>query len=177
MDIVRETLLSAALQDYPNRRIVLLIDDPPEPKSYAAFESLQNMRNLPNSLQKEFNEAAYPFLQAKKGYLERKNSNKSKPQKETKLLIQLYKNAFLWFQNRMNEYDDSTIRKELPEHTRTFMRNSFFKEWCNLHLKRISELEFLLTKGGADSYRIEKEFNRLVSLFNVNFSTFERKNT
>ncbi|ASV06062.1 glycosyl transferase [Leptospira interrogans serovar Canicola] len=175
LDIVRETLLSAALQDYPNRRIVLLIDDPPEPKSYAAFESLQNMRNLPNSLQKEFNEAAYPFLQAKKEYLERKNSNKSKPQKETKLLIQLYKNAFLWFQNCMNEYDDSTIRKELPEHTRTFMRNSFFKEWCNLHSKRISELEFLLTKGGVDSYRIEKEFNRLVSLFNVNFSTFERK--
>lgn len=133
------------------------------------------MRNLPNSLQKEFNEAAYPFLQAKKGYLERKNSNKSKPQKETKLLIQLYKNAFRWFQNRMNEYDDSTIRKKLPEHTQTFMRNSFFKEWCNLHSKRISELEFLLTKGGADSYRIEKEFNRLVSLFNVNFSTFEGK--
>jgi cellulose synthase/poly-beta-1,6-N-acetylglucosamine synthase-like glycosyltransferase len=29
--VVRHTLLSAALQDYPRRRVVLLIDDPPEP--------------------------------------------------------------------------------------------------------------------------------------------------
>ncbi|EMO24632.1 hypothetical protein LEP1GSC170_4656 [Leptospira interrogans serovar Bataviae str. HAI135] len=27
----------------------------------------------------------------------------------------------------MNEYNDSTIRKELPEHTRVFMRDSFLK--------------------------------------------------
>ena len=30
-DVVRKTLLSAALEEYPNRRVVLLIDDPPEP--------------------------------------------------------------------------------------------------------------------------------------------------
>ena len=30
---IRQTLLSAALQDYPNRRVVLLLDDPPLPMS------------------------------------------------------------------------------------------------------------------------------------------------
>ncbi|MBE8421485.1 glycosyltransferase family 2 protein, partial [Leptospira interrogans serovar Pomona] len=87
LDVVRETLLSAALQDYPNRRVVLLIDDPPKPKSYADFEALQNMRALPNSLQRKFNDTAYPFIQARKEYLERKFSHKSKPLKETERLI------------------------------------------------------------------------------------------
>ncbi len=175
LDVVRETLLSAALQDYPNRRVVLLIDDPPKPKSYADFEALQNMRALPNSLQKEFNEAAYPFIQARKEYLERKLSHKSKPLKETERLIQLYKDATFWFQNRVNSYDDPAIQKELPEHIRAFMRDFFFKEWGILHLERVSELELLWVKGGADPERIEKEYNRLASLFCVNFSTFERK--
>ena len=31
-DVIRRTLLSAALQEYGNHRIVLLVDDPPEPK-------------------------------------------------------------------------------------------------------------------------------------------------
>ncbi len=31
--VIRETLLSAALQEYPNLRVVLLIDDPPSPES------------------------------------------------------------------------------------------------------------------------------------------------
>ncbi|WP_061248303.1 glycosyltransferase family 2 protein [Leptospira alstonii] len=175
LDIVRETLLSAALQDYPNRRVVLLIDDPPESKSYADFEALQNMRALPNSLQKEFNEAARPFLQAKKEYLERKVFNKSKALKETERLIELYKNAALWFRNRVDLYDDPSIQKDLPEHTRVFMRDSFFKGWHKLHLERTSDLELLLEQGGADSERIEKEYNRLASLFTVNFTTFERK--
>lgn len=172
LDVVRETLLSAALQDYPNRRVVLLIDDPPKPKNYADFEALQNMRALPNSLQKEFNEAAYPFIQAQKEYLERKISHKSKLLKETERLIQLYKDAAFWFQNRANSYNDPAT---LPEHIRTFMKDFFFKEWNSLHLQRVSELKSLWANGGADSERIEKEYNRLASLFCVNFSTFERK--
>ncbi|URD71432.1 glycosyltransferase family 2 protein [Leptospira borgpetersenii] len=175
LDVVRETLLSAALQDYPNRRVVLLIDDPPKPKSYADFESLQNMRALPNSLQRKFNDTAYPFIQARKEYLERKFAHKSKPLKETERLIQLYKDVTFWFQNQVNSYDDPAIQKELPEHIRAFMRDFFFKEWSILHLERVSELESLWAKGGADPERIEKEYNRLASLFCVNFSTFERK--
>lgn len=175
LDVVRETLLSAALQDYPNRRVVLLIDDPPKPKSYADFEALQNMRALPNSLQRKFNDTAYPFIQARKEYLERKFSHKSKPLKETERLIQLYKDVTFWFQNQVNSYDDPAIQKELPEHIRAFMRDFFFKEWSILHLERVSELESLWAKGGADPERIEKEYNRLASLFCVNFSTFERK--
>ncbi|MCG6167812.1 glycosyltransferase family 2 protein [Leptospira sanjuanensis] len=175
LDIVRETLLSAALQDYPNRRVVLLIDDPPQPKRYEDFEALQKMRELPRSLQKEFNDAASPFLHARKEYLDRKHSHQSKALAETERLIQLYENASSWFQNRIDSYDDASVKKDLPEHTRRFMKERFFQEWSNLHSERASELRELLNDGGADSERIEREYNRLASLFSVQFSTFERK--
>jgi len=48
--VVRATLLSAALQEYPGMRIVLLIDDPPTPKDAAALASLEGCRALPGEI-------------------------------------------------------------------------------------------------------------------------------
>ncbi|MBM9502175.1 glycosyl transferase [Leptospira sp. 201903071] len=175
LDIVRETLLSAALQDYPNRRVVLLIDDPPQPKNYSDFEALQKMRNLPESLQKEFEETNVPFSLAKEEFLKRKLSGSLNASFETEELIRLYKSVTLWFRNRILRYDDPTIKRELPEHTRVFMRDRFFGKWEELHSERILELENLLSQGGASLERIEREFNRLAGLFSVNFTSFERK--
>lgn len=45
--VVRQTLLSAALMEYPNKRIVLLIDDPPNARTDADARALQHMRQLP----------------------------------------------------------------------------------------------------------------------------------
>ncbi|AOP33900.1 glycosyl transferase [Leptospira tipperaryensis] len=175
LDIVRETLLSAALQDYPNRRVVLLIDDPPQPKNYSDFEALQKMRNLPESLQKEFEEACAPFSKAKDEFLKRKLFGSLDPSTETEELIRLYQSVSLWFQTRILNYDDHTIKRELPEHTRVFMRDRFFAKWEELHSERTIELENLLSQGGASLERIEKEYNRLSYLFSVNFTSFERK--
>lgn len=44
--VIRRTLLSAALQQYPGRRVVLLIDDPPAPPSPADAELLASARRL-----------------------------------------------------------------------------------------------------------------------------------
>lgn len=48
--VVRATLLSAALQEYPGLRIVLLLDDPPRPKDPAAAASLAGCRALPREI-------------------------------------------------------------------------------------------------------------------------------
>lgn len=45
--VVRATLLSAALQEYPGMRVVLLLDDPPEPTDPQAAASLDGCRALP----------------------------------------------------------------------------------------------------------------------------------
>jgi hypothetical protein len=48
--VVRKTLLSAALQDYPCRRLVLLIDDPPEPAQLPHARGLVACRRLPHEV-------------------------------------------------------------------------------------------------------------------------------
>jgi cellulose synthase/poly-beta-1,6-N-acetylglucosamine synthase-like glycosyltransferase len=48
--IIRMTLLSAALQEYPDQRVVLLIDDPPDPQYRKPYEMLQAARELPAKL-------------------------------------------------------------------------------------------------------------------------------
>src|SRR5208337_5234704 len=49
--VVRQTLISSALLEYPNRRVVLLIDDPPHPSEPEAAAELEAMRRLPNEVQ------------------------------------------------------------------------------------------------------------------------------
>jgi len=49
-DVVRATLLSAALQEYPGLRVVLLIDDPPNPREADAAASLAGCRALPDEI-------------------------------------------------------------------------------------------------------------------------------
>jgi cellulose synthase (UDP-forming) len=44
--VVRKTLLSAVLQEYPFLRVVLLLDDPPNPKSAAHRATLEGARKL-----------------------------------------------------------------------------------------------------------------------------------
>ncbi len=48
--VVRKTLLSAALQEYPFLRVVLLLDDPPNPTSAAHKALLEGARRLPAQL-------------------------------------------------------------------------------------------------------------------------------
>lgn len=175
IDIVRETLLSAALQDYPDRKVVLLIDDPPIPKNFQDFEALEKMRCLPQSLQKQFDETKSPYELAKEEFLKRKYTKAINLKFEIEELIRLYKSVTKWFQNQIQSYNDLTTKKELPEHTLVFMRDRFFGKWLNLHLERIQELKNLLSESEPSIKRIEKEYNRLANLFAVNFSSFERK--
>src|SRR5262249_31300085 len=50
VSIVRQALLSCALQEYPHRRVVLLIDDPSPPAPPADREALEQMRHLPQEI-------------------------------------------------------------------------------------------------------------------------------
>src|SRR5262249_562453 len=50
--VVRKTLLSAALQDYPRRSVVLLLDDPPVPTSVQDAKALEEMRQIPTNIER-----------------------------------------------------------------------------------------------------------------------------
>lgn len=67
--VVRNTLLSAALQEYPGLRIVLLIDDPPHPRRERDAESLQQVRSLPGQIEAMLAEPRAHFTAATKAAL------------------------------------------------------------------------------------------------------------
>src|SRR5262249_57683574 len=50
--VVQKTLLSAALQDYPRRSVVLLIDDPPVATTYEDARNLDRTRQPADALQR-----------------------------------------------------------------------------------------------------------------------------
>ena len=50
-EVIRRTLLSAALQEYPYKKIVLLIDNPPQPTDEGDQALLQAARQLPTAIQ------------------------------------------------------------------------------------------------------------------------------
>ena len=62
--VIRTTLLSAALQEHPYLRVVLLIDDPPQPKDRHAAELLQAARDLPGAIERSLAEPTERFQTA-----------------------------------------------------------------------------------------------------------------
>ena len=58
---IEQTLLSAAMQTYPNRRVVLLLDDPPHPDRPDDLEKLEAARAIPRSIQAFLDHLALPF--------------------------------------------------------------------------------------------------------------------
>ena len=58
--IIRTTVLSAALQDYPGLRVVLLIDDPAHPTRRKDRLLLEQARSVAASVQELLDEPAHP---------------------------------------------------------------------------------------------------------------------
>ncbi|MEV6495636.1 glycosyltransferase family 2 protein, partial [Actinoplanes sp. NPDC051633] len=69
--VIRTTLLTAALQEYPGLRVVLLIDDPQQPKTRKARDLLLDARALPAAIEAEL---AVPFTRVQAAYERFENS-------------------------------------------------------------------------------------------------------
>lgn len=63
-DVVRLTLWSAALQEYPDLRVVLLIDDPPSPTDPEVLARLDATRRLADEIAQTLREPAERFARA-----------------------------------------------------------------------------------------------------------------
>ena len=96
-DVVRKTLLSAALQEYPNRRVVLLIDDPPHSTSARDIAGLSATRRLPEEIQLVLDEPRQRCDKAFRAFLERQASGRLEPTEELRRLEGLYRHMGEWF--------------------------------------------------------------------------------
>lgn len=166
-EVVRRTLLSAALQDYPQRRVVLLIDDPANPGNDADTKALQTMEELPRTLQRMFDDAAAPLERERDAYLARRHLGFD-PKSEAAHLARLYDQAAQWLARQL----PGASAKDAGER---LLSETVLVPLVREHRKRANELRRLARKGALGKARVEREFNRLASLFRVAFSTFQRK--
>src|SRR3989454_1188759 len=98
--VVRRTLLSAALQDYPRRRVVLLIDDPPHSGQASDIRLLSAARGLAAEIQETLRKPRDHFEDALRAFLERRARGPLDARQEMQRLAQLYRDAASWFEQQ-----------------------------------------------------------------------------
>jgi cellulose synthase/poly-beta-1,6-N-acetylglucosamine synthase-like glycosyltransferase len=161
--VVSRALLSASLSEYPNKRIVLLIDDAPHPETAADAQALAHMRELPKRLQRLLGPIRDEFYGELSAYLRRVKSSAPDVVTEARRLSGLYRRAAQWLEARGDEW-------AVQSHIDAFFVERVFREPAHQHRLRANGLE---TVAGLKEATLLREYRRLAGLFNAEFSHFE----
>jgi cellulose synthase (UDP-forming) len=167
--VVRQALLSAALQEYPNRRVVLLIDDQPEPRDVDSARTLCAARSLPGELTERLVRPATRFRAELNAFAQRRTEGPLNPSEEMQRVAALYAEAAAWLEAEA---------ANTPEHDHTDRHFIWMVllEPAQRHRQRTIELETSIRRGRAlDRADLEREYWRLATLFDVEITSFERK--
>lgn len=101
--VIRQTLLSAALQDYPNKRVVLLLDDPPNPNTPQDRAALWAGRTVAFSIQALLKEPADFVHDALTAFLHRRSAKTADIAVECLHLSDCFKRAAEWFDRQAKD--------------------------------------------------------------------------
>src|SRR5665213_3678881 len=112
--VVRNTLLSAALQEYSEKRIVLLIDDPPAPRRRHAQQLLKGARSLPQEIERLLAGPAAEFSRALDEFEDSLRGGLALDETAMARLGESYETASVWLGNLAS-------RSEIVYHTDTFL--------------------------------------------------------
>ena len=173
--VVRGTLWSAALQEFPDLRVVLLLDDPPHPTEPEKIRRLEQTRALAGQIADALSAPAERANKALATFRERHASPLAAETPATieadelQLLIAEYEAAVEWLE-AMAEAE--TVEDHVDE---------FFVDLVIMGLARELRL-VLLALNAAEAQntapnpeRMEQLYLRLTWIFNVQTETFERK--
>ncbi|RJQ46298.1 MAG: glycosyl transferase [Gammaproteobacteria bacterium] len=167
-EVVRCALLSAALQDYPHRRVVLLLDDPPAPSTAEDAKRLACTRALPHEIASLLRPQAARFAAEYQGFLRRWNTRHLDRVAETRRLAHLCREASDWFEAQTSGYPAG-------DHHTGLLTRLTFKSARDDHLRRAEALERRAEAGGLGEADLLREYRRLNHLLHVEFACFERK--
>jgi cellulose synthase (UDP-forming) len=168
--IIRQALFSAALQDYAVRRVVLLIDDPPQLTNRDDLLNLMAARNLPGELQQLFAAEAARYRAADIQFKARAGAESLDVRKELRTLAELYWQAADWFNHQATQHPVEDHTDEL------FVSLTFTQRELTLR----NQARALL--GAADEFapggsrgELFSGYGHLAGLFEVELTSFERK--
>jgi cellulose synthase/poly-beta-1,6-N-acetylglucosamine synthase-like glycosyltransferase len=168
--IIKQTLMSAALQNYPHKKVVLLIDDPPFPDNHSDALRLERTRSLPDSVLSLLEKPAKRFNDELREYRLRNEAGYMDVEKETGKIIELYAEADAWFDKELSDF-------EVTDHTDALFREKILEKTRNSLLVRIGNFKQRLQKAEetAPSLEIFRLYRLLAAIFSVEMTSFERK--
>jgi len=168
--VIKRTLISAALQEYPDKRVVLLIDNPPQPTELDDLILLNGARQLSQAVQAQLSEATDQFTKLLRTYEERLAAGSLDMSAEIKTLIQAHFAAGNWFERQAKQHRETT-------HSDILFVNQTYLKPAKKHFSRARQLERILRNNESEptAAEIHTEYRRLAARFQVKLSSFERK--
>lgn len=173
--VVWQTMLSAALSEYPQKNVVLLIDDPHRPALLEDKRKLENTRRLPAELQALFDEARAGHESELAAFETRMTSGGILVNAELNRLATRYDNVALWLEMMAERSMFGLSYGQLNFADRFFI-DRIIAAPAAQHRAFADKLRRKLTLEIAPSTQyLHRHYKRLVGLHAVNFSSFERK--
>ncbi|HRI05922.1 MAG TPA: glycosyltransferase family 2 protein [Candidatus Dojkabacteria bacterium] len=168
-EVIRKTLLSAALQEYPDLRIVLLIDDKPFPTDPNVLARLNQTRSIPNQIELLLDK---PYSRFSNAYAKYQASRKGLKSPNRKIIAEIAK-QYKWASDFLYSFAGE---QEIDDHVDIFFADQVIKELAN-DLKLVHDaLNSSLKEGAVLSFdRIDPLYQRLLWIFNAKVTYFERK--
>lgn len=167
--VVRKTLLSAAFQDYPRRRVVLLIDDPPQSGNADAENGLVEARLVPKAVAEELMKPATHFRGALDAFLARLDAGRLEGSEETALLARFHREAAAWFEAQASN-------ESMVDHMDRFFVDLVLRGRAREYSARAERIEAAGEQEcPLDERALLRGYRRLAAQFEVEISSFERK--
>lgn len=156
---IRQTLLSAALQHHPRKRVVLLLDDPPHPKDRESAELVAAARRVPGEIITLLQEPKDLVGKAFRGFDARQGSGPVDAQTELWELLGVYNGLIAWM--------DRCVAEGYPsDHTDHHFLAITFQEHKSLLIDSARRLVVDL-HGRSTTEDVAREYQRLTDLFDV----------
>lgn len=169
VSVIRKTLLSAALQEYPSMKVVLLLDDNPHPKNQEAEDRLNATRALPEEIEKVLLKPLTRFKHALARFEKQSSLRKTVLPSQVQDLIAQYTWAADWLTALAEQ-------EVIEDHVDVFFAEQVLLELAK-DLQLIAEALSASHQVGAQltKDRVYQLYRRLVWIFSADVEVFERK--
>lgn len=167
--VIRKTLLSAILQEYPEMRVVLLIDDNPNTTDLAKLEKLNRTYAVIDEIQNLISKPYKRFQTVLDEFERRENKSNIPSIKSVRILIKNFQWASNWF-------FDLADNEEIEDHVDVFFAEEVLRGLGNDLLLIADALQMSLDTGAIlTKERVRQLHLQLVWIFQGEVTHFERK--
>lgn len=167
--VVRATLLSAALQEYPILRVVLLLDDPPFPTDPAVCARLEQTRALPRELRTLL---AEPYERAISALIRFELNRPEGEEADADLLVPLAE-LYEWCADWLGRMADG---ERIADHVDLFFVEHVLRDLGEELMVTANALRAAVAEGvGIAGSRAHELHRRLTRIFGAQITVFERK--